>query len=39
VAGLLILATPLLLPRRPRPAPAADRELAASGSPAAQDPC
>jgi MFS family permease len=31
VAGLLILASPLLLPRRPRPAPAADRELATSG--------
>ena len=32
VAGLLILANPLLLPRRQRRAPAADRELAASGS-------
>jgi hypothetical protein len=29
VAGLLILANPLLLPRRRRPAPAADRETAA----------
>jgi MFS family permease len=29
VAGLLILASPLLLPRRQRPVPAADRELAA----------
>ena len=38
VAGLLILATPLLLPRRPRPAPAADRELAPPGLPAAPDP-
>jgi MFS family permease len=32
VAGLLILTSPLLLPRRPRPAPVDDRELATSGS-------
>jgi predicted MFS family arabinose efflux permease len=32
VAGLLILTSPLLLPRRQRPAPVADRELATSGS-------
>ena len=32
VAGLLILATPLLLPRHERPAPAADREPATAGS-------
>jgi MFS family permease len=31
-AGLLILTSPLLLPRRQRPAPVADRELATSGS-------
>ncbi|MFG2109965.1 MFS transporter [Micromonospora chersina] len=31
VAGLLILASPLLLPRRPDTAPAPDRELAAAG--------
>jgi MFS family permease len=31
VAGLLILASPLLLPRRQRPAPVADSELAPSG--------
>jgi MFS family permease len=32
LAGLLILASPLLLPRRQRPTPVADRELATSGS-------
>jgi MFS family permease len=32
VAGLLILASPLLLPRRPSPAPVADREPATAGS-------
>jgi MFS family permease len=32
VAGLLILISPLLLPRRQRPAPVNDRELATSGS-------
>jgi MFS family permease len=32
VAGLLILASPLLLPRRQRSTPVADRELATSGS-------
>lgn len=32
VAGLLILTSPLLLPRRQRPAQVADRELATSGS-------
>jgi MFS family permease len=32
VAGLLILASPLLLPRRPSPAPVAEREPATAGS-------